>query len=93
MARIVGIKELKDCASEIIDEVLRRGHSIVVTKNNREVAQIVPVSQEPLQKLKDMGRLASTPQLKWADIELKKIKNIKSADKAIRSIISDREED
>jgi prevent-host-death family protein len=93
VARIVGIKELKDKASSIIDAVERHGEAVSITRNNREVARIIPAAQEPLQRLIESGRIASIPRLKWDAVEIKKLKVAKNADKAIASIISDRGED
>jgi prevent-host-death family protein len=39
---LVGIKELKDHASEIIALVQRTGQAVSITKNQQEVARIMP---------------------------------------------------
>src|SRR5260370_33236507 len=47
----VGIKELKDRASEIIATVQRTGREVSITKNNQEVARITPIPVNPHQRL------------------------------------------
>jgi prevent-host-death family protein len=47
----VGIKELKDRASEIIATVQRTGRAVTITKNNREVAQITALPTDPIERL------------------------------------------
>lgn len=46
MARTVGIRELKDQASAIIDQV-EEGEAVTVTKRGRPVARIVSASTPP----------------------------------------------
>lgn len=45
MAREVGIRELKDHASAVVDEVVA-GASVVVTRRGRAVARLSPVDQD-----------------------------------------------
>ena len=52
----VGIRALKQNASQVIAEVTR-GTRIVVTDRGRPVAQITRVSAEPLQALVESGRI------------------------------------
>jgi len=47
----VGIKELKDRASEIIALVQRTGEAVSITKNQHEVARIVPVPADAHERL------------------------------------------
>src|SRR5260370_7031613 len=51
----VGIKELKDRASEIIATVQRTGREVSITKNNQEVARITPIPVNPHQRLVAAG--------------------------------------
>lgn len=44
--RRVGIKELKDQASSLVDGVERRGEVIQITKNGRPVAKLIPIPKE-----------------------------------------------
>jgi len=53
----VGIKELKDRASEIIATVQRTGRAVTITRNNREVAQITAVPTDPIERLVAAGIL------------------------------------
>jgi prevent-host-death family protein len=43
MATQVGVRELRDHASQIIKRVAERGETIEISKNNRVVARLVPV--------------------------------------------------
>ncbi|MGX6447325.1 type II toxin-antitoxin system Phd/YefM family antitoxin [Patulibacter sp. S7RM1-6] len=45
MAREVGIRELKNHASAVVDEVIG-GTSVVVTRRGRAVARLVPMDQD-----------------------------------------------
>ena len=72
-SRSIGIKELKDRASSIVEDVLQTQQPFTITRNNREVARIVPIdspSSDPLQTLKDMGMIASLPKQSWKDFKL-----------------------
>src|SRR5205809_8073537 len=60
--RSVGIKELKDKASEIIATVQRTGQAITITKNNQEVARITPIPTDPYQRLIDAGLIRPGPK-------------------------------
>ena len=60
--RSVGIKELKDRASEIIATVQRTGQAVSVTKNNQEVAQIIPIPRNPRERLIAAGLLRAEVQ-------------------------------
>lgn len=53
----VGIKELKDRASEIIASVQRTGEAVSITRNNQEVAKIVPIPKSPRERLMVAGLL------------------------------------
>jgi prevent-host-death family protein len=90
--RSVGIKELKDKASEIVASVQRTGQVIVITKNNQEVAQITPISKDPHQKLIDAGIIRPGPKPRpFSELKL----NLPPGDAslAIRAILEEREED
>jgi prevent-host-death family protein len=92
----VGIKELKDQASAIVESVQRSRRPVVITKNNREVARIVPVSlpasaEGIRQRLADLGLLASFPRMSLKDLQLERVSLDASA--AIAAIIEDRGED
>ena len=89
--RSVGIKELKDKASEIVATVQRTGQVIVITKNNQEVAQITPIPKDPYQKLIDAGLILPGPKPRpLSELKL----NIPPGDAcmAIRAILEDRED-
>jgi prevent-host-death family protein len=52
----VGIRALKQNASQVIAEVAK-GARIVVTDRGRAVAQLSPISHEPLDALLETGRV------------------------------------
>ncbi len=88
--RAVGIKELKDRASALIDSVERTGQPVTITRNNRVVARIIPALEEdPLQILRDMGMIAQEPRGHLRDLKLIPLAiDMKSA---VDAIIEDRE--
>ena len=47
----VGVKELKDRASEIIALVQRTGRAVSITRNHQEVARIIPVPADARERL------------------------------------------
>jgi prevent-host-death family protein len=88
----VGIKELKDQASEIIATVQRTGRAVSITKNNQEVARIVPVPTDPYERLVAVGLLRPGPKPRpLSELKLKAF--TADASPAIRAILQDREED
>ena len=88
----VGIKELKDRASEIIATVQRTGEAISITKNNHEVAKIIPIPSSPRERLIAAGLLrpgVGPPSL--AELQLKG--PAMEASPAIGAILEDRNQD
>ena len=88
----VGIKELKDRASEIIATVQRTGRAISITKSNHEVARIVPIPSDAHERLVASGlvRPGSKPR-PLSGLRLEPL--APDASPAIRAIVQDREED
>jgi antitoxin (DNA-binding transcriptional repressor) of toxin-antitoxin stability system len=88
----VGIKELKDRASEIIATVQRTGRAIMITKNNQAVAQITAIPTDPIERMVAAGILVpgrkSGP---LGEFDMKPL-GIDSTP-VIEAIIRDREED
>jgi prevent-host-death family protein len=87
----IGIKELKDQASSVIDEVQRRRRPVVITRNSRQVARIVPIETDPGLKLKELGLIALEPRESWGTLKLNPLKLDATA--AVRAIGADREDD
>src|SRR5215471_1678766 len=88
----VGIKELKDRASEIIAMVQRTGQVISITKNNQEVAKIIPIPRSPRERLIAAGLLrpgAPPPPLAGLKLEGPAM----DASPAIAAILEDRDQD
>jgi prevent-host-death family protein len=84
----VGIKELKDRASEIIALVQRTGQAVSITKNRQEVARIMPV---PVERLIAAGLVQPGPKpLPLSELKLKRLTS--DASPAIAAIVRDREE-
>jgi len=87
----VGIKELKDRASEIIAAVQRTGRAVSITRNNQEVARIVAIPSNPHERLVAAGLVRPGPKpLPLADLKIATAKADASA--AIRAIIADRDD-
>jgi prevent-host-death family protein len=87
----VGIKELKDRASEIIAFVQRTGQTISVTKNEQEVARIMPVPVDDRERLIAAGLVQPGPKpLPLSGLKLKPL--TVDASPAIAAIVGDREE-
>jgi prevent-host-death family protein len=85
----VGIKELKDRASKIIAAVQQSGRAVLITRNNQEVAMIVPIPSKPHQRLVAAGLVRPGPKPRpLADLKLGAAKA--NASPAIRTIIDDR---
>ena len=90
--RSVGIKELKDQASEIIATVQRTGRDVSITKNNQEVARITAIPTEPHERLVAAGLVRPGPKPRPLS-ELKLAPLTADASPAIRAILRDREQD
>jgi len=87
----VGIKELKDRASEIIATVQRTGQAVAITKNHQEVARITPVPANALERLIAAGLVHPGPKPRPLS-ELKLEPLASDASPAIGVIVQDREE-
>src|SRR5262245_26584594 len=87
----VGVKELKDRASEIIAFVQRTGRTISITKNEQEVARIMPVPADARERLMTAGLVQPGPKpLPLSELRLKPL--AADASPAIGAIVRDREE-
>jgi prevent-host-death family protein len=90
--RSVGIKELKDRASEIIATVQQTGQAVSITKNNQEVAKIIPIPRSPRERLIAAGLLR--PGSQPAPLAGLKLEGpAMEASPAIAAILEDREQD
>jgi prevent-host-death family protein len=87
----VGIKELKDRASEIIAHVQRTGQVVSITKNQQEVARIMPVSADAHERLIAAGLVQPRPKPRpLSELDLKPLAT--DASPAMAAIGRDREE-
>jgi len=87
----VGIKELKDRASEIIALVQRTGQAVSTTKNQKEVARIMSVPADARERLIAAGLFQPGPKpLPLSQLKLKPLAS--DASPAIGAIVRDREE-
>jgi prevent-host-death family protein len=87
----VGIKELKDRASEIVALVQRTGQAVSITKNHQEVARIMPVPADAHERLIAAGLVQPRPKPRpLSELKLKPLAS--DASPAIGAIASDREE-
>lgn len=91
--RSFGIKELKDRASEIIATIQRTGQAVSITKNNQEVAKIIPIPRSPRERLMAAGLLrpGAQPPPPLAALKLEGPKL--DASPAIAAILEDRDQD
>ena len=90
----VGIKELKDRASEIIALVQRTGQIVSITKNQQEVARIMPVPADARERLIAAGLVQPGPKPRLlSELKLKLKPLASDASRAIDIIVRDREED
>ena len=88
----VGIKELKDRASEIIALVQRTGQIVSITRNQQEVARIMPVPADAHERLIAAGLIQPGPKPRHlSKLKLKRVAS--DASRAIDSIVRDREEE
>jgi antitoxin (DNA-binding transcriptional repressor) of toxin-antitoxin stability system len=87
----VGIKELKDRASEIVALVQRTGQIVSITRNQQEVARIMPVPADAHERLIAAGLVQAGPKPHLLSaLKLKPL--APDASRAIDSIVRDREE-
>jgi antitoxin (DNA-binding transcriptional repressor) of toxin-antitoxin stability system len=87
----VGIKELKDRASEIIALVQRTRQTVSITKNQQEVARITPVPADDHERLIAVGLVQPGPKPRpLSELELKPL--TADASPAIAAIVRDRED-
>jgi prevent-host-death family protein len=86
----VGIKELKDRASAVVDSVVRSGRPVTITKNKRQVARIVPADQDLYARLSEHDLIAQRRKSDWKSLKLEKIG--RNSLPAIRSITLDRDD-
>ena len=84
----VGIRELKDQASAIVERVRRSGSPVGITKNHKEVARIVPLTNEPVEELVAAGFFIEPAPASWSDLELEPLGT--DAGAAMAAIASDR---
>jgi prevent-host-death family protein len=88
----VGIKELKDRASEIVAFVQRTGQAISITKNQQEVARITPVPVDARERLIAAGLVPPGPKPRPLS-KLKLKPRTTDASPAISAIISARQDE
>lgn len=92
----MGIKELKDRASEIVATVQRTGRAVTITKNNREVAQITALATDPMERLVAAGVVIPAKDPRPLGEFLEQLHGGRwdgDASEALRAIFEDREQD
>lgn len=88
--RRIGIKELKDQASSIVDSVHRTGRPVLLTKNNRPLARIEPIlTEDPLQDLVDEGVLKRGKKIDWMKLDL--LGEPRSGASVVETLLKERE--
>ena len=87
----VGIRELKDQASEVIGFVQRTRRSVVITNKDKEVAKIIPLETDVLSRLEDLGLISRRHALRtpWNALELLSIS--KTANAILESLREERD--
>jgi prevent-host-death family protein len=78
----VGIKELKEKLSAYVDRV-RRGEEIMVTDRGKEIAMVVPISQERI----TVRHLVQARRAAWDGGKPRGMKGIKVKGKALSKTI------
>lgn len=88
----IGIKELKDQASAIVQSVQKTGRPVIITKNNRAIARIEPLrGRGPVERLMELGLISRKGSQNWNELEL--LGKPGKANLALQSILDDREND
>lgn len=85
----VGIKELKDRTSEIVDSVVRQGRAVEITKHGKVIARILPVRPGGDERLVELGRVQARERPSWDSLKL--ITPGVDASVAVQAILKDRE--
>jgi antitoxin (DNA-binding transcriptional repressor) of toxin-antitoxin stability system len=87
----IGIKELKDRASEIVALVQRTGQVVSIPKNQQEVARIMPVPADAHERLIVAGLVQPGPKPRpLSELDLEPLTT--DASPAIGAIVRDRNE-
>jgi len=89
----VGIKELKDQASSIIQSVIQTGKPVIITKNDKPVAKIEALGSETdfFERMAQLGLVFTPPQISFNSIQLRG--EPMDPTLALRAILEDREDD
>lgn len=67
LQKVVGVRELRQQASRVLD-LVKRGQVIVVTEHGKPIAEIVPIKKTKLERLIEQG--AVTPAKEPFDADL-----------------------
>jgi prevent-host-death family protein len=70
--KTIGVRELKDHISEVLEDLQKNGEPVLVTKHGRSVARITPISDEERRVSHDandawtaLNRLAERIRAQW----------------------------
>ena len=88
--RNVGIRDLKDRASSIVQQVVRSKRAVVITRNNKKVARIVPLGSDVNEALADQGLVVRDAAAGFDDLVLVPLR--RDASGAITALASDRDD-
>jgi prevent-host-death family protein len=93
MAKSIGIKELKDQASSIIQAVVQTRKPVIITKNDKPVARIEALesSTDFFERMAQLGLVLTPPQISFNDVELRGEPMDPAL--ALQAILEDREDD
>ena len=67
LQKVVGVRELRQQASRVLD-LVKRGEVIIVTEHGKPIAEIVPIKKTKLERLIEQG--AITPAKEPFDADL-----------------------
>lgn len=91
MARKVGIRELRDDASRLIEGVQKTGRPVTITNHGREVARLVPITAGIEEKLREAGLLSAWGSSGWGALKLERLR--RDATSAIAALRDERDDE
>lgn len=89
IAKSVGVRELRQHASRVLD-LVKHGERIIVTERGAPIAEIIPIKKDKLQILVDLG--AITPATRKWDPELWYNRENASNPNALEEFLKERHE-
>ena len=91
MSHKVGIRELRDDASRLIDGVVKTGRPVTITNHGREVARLVPIAEGIEEKLREAGLVTTWGPSRWGSLKLERLR--RDATAAISTLRDERDDE